>query len=191
MKKQQEGQAYYRLAHLSEEQRIFFEEIASLLHPEAVAGTTTTTAAPSELAAVKEEEKEEEKEEQQSQPQQQQHPPQKEASFLDPSPPPPKRGIVDFFKIMFKDKRNMLMHIVQHPGSSKTTFLNIIRIYEKQVKVSIDNTWKGPPHAPIFHTELTLQSKKYANVFIRTKGIARKKKEAEVEAFHRLVCSLV
>ncbi|KAI8371068.1 hypothetical protein BD560DRAFT_489587 [Blakeslea trispora] len=45
----------------------------------------------------------------------------------------------------------------------------------------------GPSHAPLFTAEVILKSKQSSSVFLRTEGLAKRKKDAEQTAFYKLV----
>lgn len=168
----------HTFTHLSEEQRIFYEEIASLFNPKEATDKEPTSEAVKEPTLTNR--------------QQQTVKPtfSNQSSLLDPLPPT-QRPIVTFFKILFKDERHVLKQMMDIPGSSKSIFLSMIQKYENKVKVEIDNKSMGPPHLPIFISHITLQSKIYGNVVIYSKGVARRKKAAESEAFHKLICLLI
>lgn len=67
----------------------------------------------------------------------------------------------------------------------------MIHKHANKVRVDIETSITGPSHGPLFTTQVTLQSKEYANDIMQLQGFARKKKEAEVQAFHRPICLLV
>ena len=45
----------------------------------------------------------------------------------------------------------------------------------------------GSSHAPLFTAEVILKSKQSSSVFLRTEGLAKRKKDAEQTAFYKLV----
>lgn len=67
----------------------------------------------------------------------------------------------------------------------------MIHKHANKVRVDIDTSITGSSHGLVFTTQVTLQSKEYSNGIIQLQGFARKKKEAEVQAFYRLICLLV
>ncbi|KAI7893193.1 uncharacterized protein EV154DRAFT_479632 [Mucor mucedo] len=95
--------------------------------------------------------------------------------------------ILAHFKEVFKHNRNTLSVAVGMPGQSKSIFLSLVLQNGEKVSCESETKQVGPPHGPVFSARVILKSKRYANVFIITEGVSRKKKDAECHAFHKLV----
>ncbi|KAI9484173.1 MAG: hypothetical protein EXX96DRAFT_648802 [Benjaminiella poitrasii] len=97
---------------------------------------------------------------------------------------------VQFFRSIFHGHRHLLKSTLDLPGQSKSTFLSLVKKYEEDVQVDIRTQTGGSSHDPIFFAEVALKSTKKPEIFLKTNGTARRKKDAEQAAFYELIALL-
>lgn len=115
----------------------------------------------------------------------------KEKSIVKAPLPETNPQVIIFLKNLLRDNRTTLGYATNMPGAAKSHFLMIVQRYADKLQCGTKTSQIEPSHAPLFTAKVTLQSREYGNVVMTTQATARRKKEAEVQAFHKLVCLLV
>lgn len=95
--------------------------------------------------------------------------------------------VVSFFKQMFDKNRSLLSMTKLNPGQSKSVLLSLVVPLQEILHVDIQTAQTGSSHSPLFHAQVVLKSKTKPNVFLKTEGVAQRKKDAEQQAFQRLI----
>ena len=95
--------------------------------------------------------------------------------------------ILKYFRKLFTAHRLVLLQCRTTPGQSKTVFLSFVVQHQDEMRVDITIQQGGDSHTPMFHAEVVLRSKTKNNVFIKTEGQGRRKKDAEQQAFNKMI----
>lgn len=95
--------------------------------------------------------------------------------------------ILKYFRKLFAAHRLVLLQCRTTPGQSKTVFLSFVVQHQDEMRVDITIQQGGDSHTPMFHAEVVLRSKTKNNVFIKTDGHGRRKKDAEQQAFNKMI----
>jgi hypothetical protein len=95
--------------------------------------------------------------------------------------------VVAFFKKIFIPHRHLLIQTLDMPGQSKSVFLSLAVQHQDIVHVDVKAQQGGPSHGPVFNALVTLRSKLKPQVFLKTEGMAKRKKDAEQMAFSKLI----
>lgn len=95
--------------------------------------------------------------------------------------------IVKYFQKLFATHRLVLLKCRTEPGQSKSVFLSFVVQHQDELLVNIAIQQGGDSHTPLFHAQVVLCSKTKQNVFLTTEGYGRKKKDAEQQAFNKMI----
>ncbi|KAK4520002.1 uncharacterized protein ATC70_010246 [Mucor velutinosus] len=95
--------------------------------------------------------------------------------------------IIKHFRKLFQAHRLVLLQCRTKPGQSKSIFLSFVVQRQDELQVNISIQQGGDSHTPLFHAEVVLRSKTKANVFLKTEGHGRRKKDAEQQAFNKMI----
>lgn len=95
--------------------------------------------------------------------------------------------ILRYFRKLFAPHRLVLLQCRTTPGQSKTVFLSFAVQHQDELLVDISTQQGGDNHTPLFHAEVVLRSKTKINVFLKTEGHGRRKKDAEQQAFNKMI----
>ena len=95
--------------------------------------------------------------------------------------------IVKYFRKLFATHRLVLLKCRTEPGQSKTVFLSFVVQHQDELLVDIAIQQGGDSHTPLFHAKVVLRSKTKPNAFLTTEGCGRKKKDAEQQAFNKMI----
>ncbi|OBZ82716.1 hypothetical protein A0J61_09233 [Choanephora cucurbitarum] len=92
-----------------------------------------------------------------------------------------------FFRKIFMNYHRLLSQSLSLPGQCKSIFLSLVVQNQEKVFAESRAEQVGPSHAPLFTAEVILKSKQSSSVYLRTEGLAKRKKDAEQTAFFKLV----
>ncbi|KAL9540669.1 hypothetical protein MBANPS3_009553 [Mucor bainieri] len=95
--------------------------------------------------------------------------------------------VVKYFRKLFASHRLVLLQCRTMPGQSKTVFLSFVNLHPDELLVNIANQQGGDSHTPFFHAQVVLHSRTKSNVFLKTEGHGRRKKDAEQQAFNKMI----
>ena len=95
--------------------------------------------------------------------------------------------ILKYFRKLFATHRLVLLQCRTTPGQSKSVFLSFVVQHQDEMRVDITIQQGGDSHTPMFYAEVVLRSKTKNNVFIKTEGHGRRKKDAEQQAFNKMI----
>lgn len=98
--------------------------------------------------------------------------------------------IISYYKKIFGPHRSAMLQAMNMPGQCKSIFLSLTQQNTDKLIVESKTAQVGPPHAPVFSVVVILRSREYAVCTVKTEAIARRKKDAEMHAFHKLVCMM-
>ncbi|GAN03943.1 hypothetical protein MAM1_0051d03399 [Mucor ambiguus] len=95
--------------------------------------------------------------------------------------------ILKYFRKLFAPHRLVLLQCRTNPGQSKTLFLSFVVQHQDELFVDITVQQGGDSHTPIFRSEVVLRSKTKLNAFLKTEGHGRRKRDAEQQAFNKMI----
>ncbi|RCH79623.1 hypothetical protein CU098_004647, partial [Rhizopus stolonifer] len=104
-----------------------------------------------------------------------------------PKPLELNEKVLIYFKKIFGNHQRLLHQSLSSPGQCKSIFMSLIVQNQDKVFCKVKSEQMGPSHAPLFTVEVVLKSKFDSQVFIKTNGIAKRKKDADQLAFCKLV----
>ncbi|KAG1094818.1 hypothetical protein G6F42_018680 [Rhizopus arrhizus] len=95
--------------------------------------------------------------------------------------------IIKYFRKIFATHRLVLLQCRTQPGQSKSIFLSFVVQHQDELMVDITVQQGGDSHTPLFQAQVVLRSKTKTNVFIKTEGHGRRKRDAEQQAFNKMI----
>lgn len=108
--------------------------------------------------------------------------------FNQPAPTPVyNEKVVAFFKKIFTTHRHLLIQTLNMPGQSKSVFLSLVHQHKDVIYADVKSQQGGSSHNPFFNAIVTLKSKLKPQLFLKTEGMAKRKKDAEQMAFTKLI----
>ncbi|KAI7903582.1 uncharacterized protein BX663DRAFT_506973 [Cokeromyces recurvatus] len=85
--------------------------------------------------------------------------------------------VIRFFSSIFSEHHKLLRNTLDQPGQSKSVFLSLVKLHEAEVQVDITVQKGGMPHNPVFQAEVVLIFIPNPKFFLRTEGVAQKRKK--------------